>query len=131
MTVDLSKLLLLGLLCASTHWLVARSEIAKPLWSRARGFLSRLLRCPACSGCWLGFGYVAVGLRPLGNGFIAGFATVVLAAILTPVFEGVMLWGLRESAIEEDEDVQPRQAVLRQADGPSSEDAITPLDRPR
>lgn len=104
MTIDLSQLFVLGLLCASTHWLIARSAVAKPLWSRARGFLAALLRCPACSGFWLGLGCVIIGLRPLGNGFVAGLTTVILAAILTPVFEGLMIWGLRESAIEEEDE---------------------------
>lgn len=122
MTVDLPQLLVLGLLCASTHWIIARSEIARPLWSRARGWFGELLRCPACSGWWLGLGCVVAGLRPVGHGVVAGLMTGALAAILTPVFESVLLWGLANSAIE-DEEPSP--------DTSSSEDAITPVDRPR
>lgn len=122
MTVDLSQLLVLGLLTASAHWLIARSEVARPFWSHARGWFGALLRCPACSGTWLGLGAVLAGLRPVGHGVVAGFVTVMLATILTPVFESVLLWGLERSAIEEDE---PTHAVS------SSEDAVTPVDRPQ
>lgn len=124
MTVDLPQLVVLGLLTASTHWLVARSEIARPLWSRARGWFGALLRCPACSGWWLGVWLGIIGLRPVmtarfpATGIVLGG---ILAAILTPIFESVLLWGLANSAIEEDE---PSNVS-------GSEDAVTPVDRPR
>jgi hypothetical protein len=120
MTVDLPQLIVFGLLTASTHWLIARSEIARPLWSRARGGWEKLLRCPACSGFWLGLGSHLVGLHPVGPGFIANILTGILGAILTPIFESVLIWGLTNSAIEEEP-----------ADVSSSEDAVTPVDRPR
>lgn len=125
MTIDLPQLFVLGLVCASAHWLIARSHIAEPLWSRARGWLGALLRCPACSGVWLGLGCVVMGIRPVGHGVVAGFVTVMLTAILTPVFEAVMLWGLERSAIEEEEVPPPSPDVS------SSEDAVTPVDRPQ
>lgn len=122
MTVDLPQLLVFGLLSASIHWLIARSEIARPLWSHASGRLGELLRCPACSGAWIGTGLVAAGLRPLGTGVIAGFLSAALAMILTPIFESVLLWGLVNSAIDEDEPAP---------DVSSSEEAVTPVDRPQ
>ena len=121
MTVDLPQLVVLGLLSASTHWLIARSEVARPLWSRAQGKLEALLHCSGCSGWWLGLGFGAAGLRPVGNGFFAWFVTGLLGAILTPIFESVLLWGLVNSAMED----EPPPDVS------SSEDAVTPVDRPR
>lgn len=121
MTVDIAQLVVLGLLTASTHWLIARSEIARPLWSRTTGWLGALLRCPACSGWWIGLGLGAAGLHPVGSGLFAWLMTGVLGTILTPIFESVLLWGLANSAIE---DESP-------PDVSSSEEAVTPVDRPR
>jgi hypothetical protein len=103
MTIKLDLLLLLGLASSALHWLIARSEIAKPLWSRAGGVLGALLRCPACSGFWIGLGLAAGGLTPLVTGSVIAniLATGILALYLTPVFEAVLLWGLGVSAIEE------------------------------
>jgi hypothetical protein len=99
-TLHLDHLFLLGLLCASLHWLVARSAAAKPLWSRAVGKWDELLRCPACSGFWLANGLWTLGVRPLGDGFLSVFLTGALGAVLTPIFEAAMLWGLAVSAVE-------------------------------
>ncbi len=96
------QLFLLGLLSAAIHWLVARSEIARPLWSRAHGWLDKLLRCPACSGFWLCGGITWGGVHPLVDAPL--WKEIVVGALcgifLTPIFEGVLVWGLRESAIE-------------------------------
>lgn len=100
-------LLLLGLLCAALHWLIARSTIAKPFWSRTTGKLDELLRCPACSGFWLGLGLWLLGIRPLGNGIVSCLLSPTLGAILTPVFETALLWGLAHTAIEEREAEKP------------------------
>ena len=104
MTLDLHQLLLLGLLSTSVHWLVARSRVAQPLWSRARGLAGELLRCPACSGWWLGLALGALGCRPVGAQH--RWAEVVLAGLLavvvTPVVETVFLLGLQHSAIAEE-----------------------------
>jgi hypothetical protein len=60
-----------GLLCTTIYWLLARAEISKPLWSRYRGFLDRLARCPACSGTWLGIAVAFAEPPPyVGNGSI-------------------------------------------------------------
>jgi hypothetical protein len=105
-TIALDQLVVLGLLTASMHWLVARSTIAKPLWSRARGPLAELLKCAGCTGWWLGLGCGFAGLRPI----VAHYQVVsivvagVLGAILTPIFEGVMVWGLLQSTIDESDD---------------------------
>ena len=106
MIINLRALFLLGVVTTSLHWLIARSDIARPLWSRARGWVAKLLSCPACSGYWLG-GIVAPWLHPFGvmdtlwsyawKSVLSG----IVAMVLTPIFEGVMVWGLHESAIEE------------------------------
>lgn len=109
MTFDLEQASLLGILSAALHWLVARSRIAKPIWSRAKGLTNDLLRCPACSGFWLGLGLGAVGIAPMTTGIYpldVGSAGV-LAMFLTPVAEGVMVWGLAMSAVEEDAPDEP------------------------
>lgn len=106
MTIRLDHLLVFGALCASAHWILARSKIAEPLWSRARGSLAELLACTGCSGFWLGGGLAALGLRPLdGIPFWARLiAGGLLGAFVTPVCQAILLWGLRETAIEETPD---------------------------
>lgn len=106
--VSVVQLVFLGILTAGAHWIVGRSKIAKPLWSRASGWLGALLACAGCSGFWLGIALGAVGVRPLcigGGGVVGTIATIIVTGILgtwvTPVFEAVLLWGLRESAIAE------------------------------
>jgi hypothetical protein len=109
-TVDPAQLLVLGLMTAALHWLIARSAISKPLWSRARGWRDGLLRCPACSGWWLGLGLGVAGVRPLviHDRVASTLASAVLGTILTPIFEAVLLWGLEVSAIDEREKSPPQ-----------------------
>lgn len=101
----MKALIVLGLLCASTHWIFARSEIARPFWSRASGRLDELLRCAGCSGFWLGLAWGLAGVRPVvfGWGVFSVLAAGVLGAILTPIFEAALLWGLARSAVEHEE----------------------------
>jgi hypothetical protein len=105
MTPHFDQLFLLGVFSASIHWLIARSLIAKPLWSRARGVLAELLACPSCSGFWIGLGLAAIGLHvfdesePLGFQIAAGG---LLGIALTPVMQAVILWGLERTAIQTD-----------------------------
>ncbi len=128
MTLDVHQLALLGLLTTSVHWLVGRSTIARPLWSRARGWLSELLRCPACSGWWIGLGLGAAGLRPVGglphrwewHSVGPVVVTGLLAIVVTPVVEAIMLFGLQHSAIPDEppfpgEDDTQRTDVERRA----------------
>lgn len=98
----MKSLVVLGLLTASTHWLVARSEIARPIWSRAHGWIGKLLSCAGCSGWWLGLGYGALGLRPVSHGWRGVLIAGVLGTILTPIFESCLIWGLRNSTILDD-----------------------------
>jgi hypothetical protein len=99
--VRLDYLLVLGILSAATHWLIGRSDIAKPIWSRASGFFERLLACSACSGWWIGLALGLLGLRPVVFGWwtVDVIATGILAVWLTPVFQAVVLWGLDRSRI--------------------------------
>lgn len=69
-------------------------------WGRLKGGPAALLACPACSGFWIGL-TLAVVLRPATSGtlwldvLVNGFAGLYL----TPVAEGVLLWGLATSEI--------------------------------
>lgn len=109
MTLFILDLLLLGMLSASIHWLVARAQITRPFWSRTRGWLAKLLACPACSGFWIGCGLTATSLQAAAPFFLrqhdAAFTIAsiltngLLAMFLTPIFEAVMIWGLHLSAI--------------------------------
>ena len=103
----IERLVLLGILCASVHWLVARSQIAKPLWSHATGWVDGLLRCAGCSGWWLGLLWgLAPTLRPVEHGVVGWLVTGVLGAFVTPVFEAFLLWGLEASTLEDTDDSQ-------------------------
>jgi hypothetical protein len=100
--LDVSHLVLLGMLAAALHWLVARAEITRPLWSRIKGRAGHLLACAGCSGFWMGLGLGFLGIRPVLTGAVwldIPFAGL-LALFLTPVFEGALLWGLDASAIQ-------------------------------
>jgi hypothetical protein len=101
--VSLTQLFFLGVLCAGAHWILGRSEIARPVWSRARGALAALLACAGCSGFWLGMLLALIGLRPFCTGWLVAdtIAGGVLGTFVTPVFEGVLLWGLDRSAIRD------------------------------
>jgi hypothetical protein len=110
MKLDVDQLVLLGLLSASIHWLIARAHITKPFWSLewwpARfsfglGLLvSALLACAACSGFWIGLGLGFAGVRPIGAGWLAVVASGLAGVLLTPVFEGALLWGLERTHID-------------------------------
>ncbi len=108
LTLDVHQLVLLGLLSTAVHWIVGRSKVGRPLWSRAGGWFGALLACPACSGWWIGLGLGMAGLKPVGGLPHIGYdvATIIvaglLAVVITPVFEGIMLWGLERSAIPEE-----------------------------
>jgi hypothetical protein len=108
MRLDLEALVLLGFLCSSIHWIVARSWITMPLWSRARGIFAKLLACASCTGFWLGLGLGAAGLRPVVSSWpIEILGAGLLGVFVTPVFEAVMLWGLAMTAIESENPNQP------------------------
>lgn len=104
MTVDFPQLFIFGVLCAVLHWLAGRAEITKPLWSRAPGPLDRALRCPACSGFWLGLGLGLLGLRPvlIGHAFTDVLLTGLLGIFATPIFETGFLFALQRSRIDGD-----------------------------
>lgn len=99
--IDVGNLILLGLVSASIHWLLARSAIFEFFWGRVRGFVEKLLACAACSGFWIGIGLGLGGVRPVQD--VAWWAQIAGAGFLgiwlTPVFEGALMWGLRESHI--------------------------------
>jgi hypothetical protein len=116
MTLDFSQFVLFGILCASLHWLIARSEIARPLWSRARGVVAKLLACPACSGFWLGGIIAGTGWAvPAGlyddavrdAWSIHAAVGALLGVVVTPVVEGLLMWGLERSAVDTSEEVTP------------------------
>lgn len=129
--LQLQLLAILGLLTAGLHWLIARSYIMRWFWGRLSpgGFLDQLVRCPACSGFWLGLLVWSTGVRPLVGIFADGpilshrvieaLATSLVALVLTPIFEGAMLWGLMASAFNEEADSTPKEHQSEQDGGDS------------
>jgi hypothetical protein len=93
----------LAILASALHWLAARATITKHFWGALwlPGWLDSLLKCPACSGFWLGLGLGTTGIRPLVTGH--AWIDVVVAGLAAmwgvPVAEAVMLWGLDRSKI--------------------------------
>ncbi len=125
------QLVLLGLLAAPLHWIVARSEIARPFWSRLAGWPAKLLACPACSGFWLGLALAVGGVRPVDITWPLGHQAVltaeilaagVLATFMTPVVQAVMLLGLHYSAVPAPEpEAEPALDVTPAADDGADE----------
>lgn len=111
LTLDTKQAVMLGLLCAASHWLIARSEAMRWFWGRMHGMPDRLLRCAACSGWWLAMIFQALGVQPFSGWPPATFiCTNLLALFLTPVFEGMLLWGLDASSMpapDEDPPTKP------------------------
>jgi len=103
MTFNWSILTTLGILAASIHWLAARAHITRSFWGAIwlPSFLDSLLRCPACSGFWIGLGLGAARIRPFATGH--AWFDIAVAGIVgmftTPVFEAVLLWGLDKSKL--------------------------------
>jgi hypothetical protein len=102
MILDVGQLVLLGILSGTIHWLVARSGIARPFWSRATGWANNLLRCAGCCGWWIGLGLGSWGLTPLRTGSWIGdvIAAGILSTFVTPLGETILLWGRDGSAIQ-------------------------------
>ena len=100
-TINVGNLVLLGVVSASIHWLLARSYIFEWFWGRLRGFVEKLVTCAACSGFWIGIALGLGGVRPIQD--VAWWAQIAGAGFfglwLTPVFEAVLLWGLSESQV--------------------------------
>ncbi|HEV3059626.1 MAG TPA: hypothetical protein VGY48_15355 [Vicinamibacterales bacterium] len=137
MILDVSQLVLFGLLCASLHWLIARSEIARPFWSRVNGMLGKLLACPSCSGFWLGGFLSGIGVvEPVRIDLVTPTADLIthiivgalLGVFVTPVVEGILLWGLERSAIREAEIDEDKTPVRSHTTHDSN---ITPIERPQ
>jgi len=99
--IQLDHVLVYAVLWAASHWIVARSEIARPLWSRASGWVDKLLRCAGCSGFWLGAAS-GLGSHTLVNAVVWKRVLIggLLGAFFTPVFEAVLLWALQQTSIE-------------------------------
>jgi hypothetical protein len=99
--MKLDALLLLGLLSAAIHWIVARSKIMQWFWASPRlpVFVRELLECPACSGFWIGLGLGLAGVLPAGSGLLGVLYSGLLGVLVTPVVEGVLLWGLSATKI--------------------------------
>lgn len=103
MTFSWSTFATLAVLAAAIHWIAARAEITKPIWNAIwlPETLDRLLKCPACSGWWLGLGLGLAGVRPMVTGmwWIDTAAAGLCAVFGVPVAEAVLLWGLDRAQI--------------------------------
>ena len=119
MSINFHHLVLLAILATSIHWIVARASITRWFWSldwwpcstdaqklpwhiSVRDLLNGLLTCAACSGWWLGLAGGALGIQPLvlGPVWLNILGAVLTGVIVTPILEGVLLWGLARSRIE-------------------------------
>lgn len=102
MILDLNALATLGLFSAVIHWLVARARITRGFWGALwlPSRLSELLACAACSGFWIGLGLGLAGVRPVGQGLLGVLCSGLLGVLVTPVFEGVLLWGLKATKLD-------------------------------
>jgi hypothetical protein len=103
MTFAWSTFATLAILASALHWLFARATITRGFWGAIwlPAQLDSLLKCPACSGFWIGLSLGAADFRPLVTGH--WWVDVPVAGICAmwgvPVAEGVMLWGLDRSKI--------------------------------
>ena len=97
----------LALYAASIHWIMARANVTRWFWAldwwpwprslvsgALRGFAYNLLACAACSGFWIGLGLGLAGILPLGPGLWGVLGAGGAGVVVTPVVEGLLLWGL-------------------------------------
>jgi hypothetical protein len=102
-------LLLFALLCTGAYYLLARAEITRWLWQPLDGMrgIGPLLRCPACTGAWLGAGasFIVPVVGHTDHWWLACTASVVEHALLgmvcTAIGWGAMKWGLNVGAVSE------------------------------
>lgn len=101
MQIHWENLFLLGVLSATVHWIVARASITRFFWSRVRGWLAKLLACPACSGFWIGLTLMVVDVQVVEHAStpVNWVTNGLLGLYLTPVFQAVFLLGLDKSTI--------------------------------
>ena len=85
------------------HWLLARSQVFSWFWRLhwvPKGFLREtfdsLLRCPACSGWWIGFGLGLGGHQPIRTGHpVVDVALAGLACLVgLPIGEALLVTAL-------------------------------------
>jgi len=103
--IQLQQVALFAIICASTHWFIARSKIMRWFWGRATGSLAELLECPACSGFWIGLLLDVTGVSPLGppEKLTDPLLSGVLGLYLSPLAEALLVWGIEKSAVYEDD----------------------------
>ena len=100
------RVLLFTVWCTAAYYLIARAEITRWIWQpldNVKG-IGPLLRCPACSGFWLG---IVVGrLHPLfffDDFWLFSAVKHGLAGIvLTAIGFGCMRWALTQAQVTDD-----------------------------
>ncbi len=105
-----------GIVCTALYYILARAEITSPIWSRYRGWLDRLARCPACSGFWIGwlvggalpaiFGipWRVGALRAVVYGLACGLVGMFTTAIGMALLKAALLYG---AVPPDDDDAAP------------------------
>lgn len=113
-------LLPFSIVCTALYYLFARAEVTRPIWSRYRGRLDRLARCPACSGAWIG-GLLALPVSLfLGHYGFHGWRSAALSAatgaygtctglVLTPVGMAILKLALSYSSVPPEAEDGPAQ----------------------
>ena len=107
----MTSLILFAILCTGVYYLLARAEITRWLWQPLDGMrvIGPLLRCPACTGFWLGlliasWSPVDMTIPIQGHwlGCIDAFARHGLyGMVCTALGWGAMKWALDQGAVSE------------------------------
>ena len=106
----MTSLILFALLCTAVYYLLARAEITRWFWQPLDGVrgIGALLRCPACSGFWLGIaaGHLAPVVDHHDHWWLACLASSIEHALLgmvcTAIGWGAMKWALDMGAVQGD-----------------------------
>ncbi len=106
----MTSLVLFALLCTSVYYLLARAEITRWFWQPLDGVrgIGALLRCPACSGFWLGLGasFVVPVTDHVDHWWLiclaVAFEHALLGMVCTAIGWGAMKWGLDKGAVSDE-----------------------------
>lgn len=126
------RLVAFALVCTACYYLLARAELTRWFWGTLdRTWCGKLLRCPACTGFWLGLGLSHV--IPTNGHVHAAWSWSCSATLARHAAYGMVLtaitWALMKLALDYGSAPDPEEATDAQADR-NSDSEEQPASKP-